>query len=722
MCLLFSLFAPPLPGIPHPPISCCFSHKHLSQGISYERSPSPIISMSRATAVWHASSDERKDDDPMAVLWQHERHVLVFTRAGKPVFSQHGDEEKLSPLCALLQVLLHIQEDDESGNEQNRGPGQSVPRSEGVTSSTTVKDELRQVIYYRALSTSGDTCHQSDVSTQVQALTLFFYVQNELMYVMAVRSVAPSPSADTIELSCAEEECETPPLASYCLAQLRHVHHCILLVLPTVNALLTRSPGLDVMSMYTPADRTALRELIDSYQTELAYAVGAVATLALSIEKRQVVQRALLGCYRSCADTTAGPPAHQLFSFLYFKNYLVAAVGPPETYTANLKVSASVPLALGPDNALCGGLHIDDTLLLYRYARSLVSRQPGEAWVPVCLPRFNSTGYLWCYAVNFTRYARDLRHQQGRTAWPNVWGENTELDVMLLHVSASQDDFTALSRSTRRFAQILYAPAVGDNFYYRLEEELYYRTPAPLTELVSFSRTSLHTCSAHDVYGCAGGGPLWYGMVIQESDAAFVNATPGKKLKATAQAATAAQGMLDCPSASMRLLFESQPSPLLGISTVENLKEFRQLAARYQAHLRASPASSSAPCMLFVRHNGTRAFAVVQPTLATLATLARQFFSPKNPFEMPTGDTTAGGDAEKIPQEGRCSATAASSCGVSYTTWAESVCALGVRELMVVFEGTIPEAIAWYWVAHILFMAVQRRSNFVVRQLIGDPQ
>lgn len=656
----------------------------------------------------------------MAVLWQHERHVLVLTRAGKPIFSQHGHEEQLSPLCALLQVLLCIHEDKGGGDEQSRGPSQPAPRSDGTASSAAVKDELHQVVYYRSKSASGQACHQGDVNAQVQALTLFFYVQGDLIYLMSVRSVAPSLPAGAVEMSNAEGECEPPPLASYCLAQLRHVHHCILLVLPTVNTLLTRSPGLDVMAMYTSADRAALRELIESYQTELTYAVGAVATLALSVEKRRVVERALLCCYRSCADAAVGPPAHQLFSFLYFKNYLVAAVGPPETYAADPKVSVSAPLALGPDTALCGCLHVDDALLLYRYARSLVSRQLGEAWVPVCLPRFNSTGYLWCYAVNFTRYARELRKQQGKTEWPKVWEEHTELDIMLLHVSASQDDFAALSRSTRRFAQILCAPAVEDNFYYRLEEELYYRTPAPLTELLPSSHTSVSTCSSRDLSGYTDGVPLWYGVVIQGSDAAFLNAAQGEEAKATTRAAAAATRPLDCPSASIRLLFESQPSLLLNIATVENAREFRQLVARYQAQLRAAPASSSAPCMSFVRHSSGLAFAAVQPTPATLATLAEQFFSPKNPFHVPTDGIDAGGGAEEFLQDGRCSAAAASHHGASYTAWVEGVRALGVTELTVVFAAATPEAMAWYWVAHILLMALQRRSRFVVRQLIGD--
>ncbi|KAG5468526.1 hypothetical protein CUR178_01358 [Leishmania enriettii] len=662
-----------------------------------------------------AGSDEATCDDPMAVLWQHERHVLVFTRAGKPVFSQHGDEEKLSPLCALLQVLLHMH-NEEGGNEKGRGPSQPAPVLDGAASSATVKDVVRQVVYYRALATPGQVQRQGNVGEQ--ALTLFFYVEGELMYVMAERSVASSPSADAEETSSGGD-CKPPPVASHCLAQLRHVHHCILLVLPTINALLKRTPGLDVMATYTSADRAALRELIESYQTELTYSVGAVATLALAKEKRRVVEEALLRCYRSCGDAAAGPPAQQLFSFLYFKNYLVAAVGPPETYVADMNIAVSVPLALGPGTALCGGLHVDDALLLYRYARSLVSRQAGEAWVPVCLPHFDSTGYLWCYAVDFTCYVRELRQQQGMTVWPRVWEAHTELDVLLLHVSASQDDFTALSRCTRRFSQLLYAPTVGDNFYYRLEEELYYRAPAPLTELLSLSHMSPVASSAHDVSGRPGGVPLWYSVVIQDDDAAFLDAPESEEAKAATRATAAAKHTRGCPSASIRLLFESQPSPLLNITTEDDVKDFRQLVTRYHSQLRATSSSPSAQCMLLVRHNSIITIAMVRPTPATLATLAGHFFSPQNPFSVPSDDTASGGETEGARHQGRYGAAAASRREVSYATWVEAVCALGVTELMAVLPAATPEAMAWYWVAHLLFMAVQRRGRFVVRQLIG---
>ncbi|KAK7196650.1 Trafficking protein Mon1 [Novymonas esmeraldas] len=629
-------------------------------------------------------SGEVASHDPTEVLWRHARHLLVLTRAGKPVFSLHGDEQGLSPLCALLQVLLHMHDTHEDDDDHDEGGGG------GAAARSSAKDELRQVVYYRSACASGEAGHEGDEEAPVQALTLFFSVQGELIYVMSIRSVAAAATGEASSGGGADPgECDAPPVARYCLAQLRHVHACMLLVLPTINALLAKTPALDVMSTYTSADRAALRELVDSYETELTYAVGAVASVALSVQTRQVVEDALLRCYRDCADAAVGPPAHQLFTFLYARDHLVAAVGPPETYAG----AASSPPALEPATALCGALHVDDALLLYRYTRSLISRQVGEAWVPVCLPRFNSTGYLWCYAVNLTQHARDLRRQRGLSVWPRVWEAAAGRDVMLLHVSAAQDDFTALSRSTRRCVELLCAPAVGDNFFHRLEEELSGGAPAPLTELLSLARLSPSTAC-----GRTGGVPLWYGLVLDGSG----GTTPARP---------------DRPSVAVRHLVESQPSPLLGIATAEDAKALRLLAVRYQAHLRATPVHAAAPSMLLVRHSSDVAVAVVLPTPATLTALARHYFSPQNPFCVPhhcDADAAHGDDVETVATSTRH--------GVSAAAWVDAVRALGAVELTAVFAAATPEALVWYWVAHVLFVAVRRRDRFLLRQLIGRPQ
>lgn len=718
----------------------------------------------------------RTGKDPMCALWEHRQHVFIFTRAGKPVFALHGNEEHMSPLFALFQVLLHMNEDDddvcdgESANSTADGSnrndvGQQQHRSlfghapllvqDAATTSTTATtlsssssaDEVRQVIYYQPYPDTVANCGVHEV----QALTLFFYVQGELMYVMAQRTAAPAPPShhsDTRDYDESVPYASTaPPVASYCAAQLRHVHHFVLLVLPNINALLRQQPSLDVMPIFTASDRAALRELIEGYTTRLTYAVGAMATLTLSVERRLVVEGSLLRTFRSRGDDDvagAAAPAQQLFSLLFYQDYLVASVGPPETYAVLAsEADRTAPLALGPADACCGGLHMDDALLLYRYARSLVRRQVGEAWAPVCLPRFNSTGYLWCYAVNFSRYIRELRGERGLSVWPDLWAARGEQDLLLIHISASQDDFTPLSRCTRRFAQLLYAPAVGDNFYYRLEEELCYRTPAPLTELLGSLQTSRGTSNVSPLPPLsssalpsrnAGGVPLWYGLLLQGGDPAFLTSDEVAETHTTTEAATAAAAAamhsLHFTTADIRLLFESQPSPLLNLTTVDDVKTFYESVIRYQAQLRAIPASSASPSMLLVRHSRVVTFALVQPTVSTLTTLAQCYFSTKAPFDAP-GNVDEEKDITFLLAGGASEATSStlgnptqqqhheSRRGVSFSAWVEAVRALGVVELTVALAASTPDALVWYWVARVLFMAVQRRARYVVRQLIG---
>ena len=38
----------------------------------------------------------------------HQKHIFIFSSAGKPIFSRFGDESRLAPLCGAMQVLMNI--------------------------------------------------------------------------------------------------------------------------------------------------------------------------------------------------------------------------------------------------------------------------------------------------------------------------------------------------------------------------------------------------------------------------------------------------------------------------------------------------------------------------------------------------------------------------------------------------------------------------------------
>ena len=52
---------------------------------------------------------------PEILIWFSLKHVLVFTKAGKPVWARHGDEEVTSALMGILYTMFSIVE--ETGDE-----------------------------------------------------------------------------------------------------------------------------------------------------------------------------------------------------------------------------------------------------------------------------------------------------------------------------------------------------------------------------------------------------------------------------------------------------------------------------------------------------------------------------------------------------------------------------------------------------------------------------
>lgn len=68
-------------------------------------------------------------------------------------------------------------------------------------------------------------------------------------------------------------------------------------------------------------------------------------------------------------------PSHLLFSILLSGNRIVECVSSRSNYS----------------------LHPDDAFLLLNLIQSSKSLQTNESWIPLCLPKFNDAGFLYCY-------------------------------------------------------------------------------------------------------------------------------------------------------------------------------------------------------------------------------------------------------------------------------------------------------------------------------------
>ena len=73
----------------------------------------PILSSTAIMAEAGSSqpAEDWKDEESSDWLTAEDRHVFILSAAGKPIFSLHGDEQKLSSFIGLVQAIVSFCED-----------------------------------------------------------------------------------------------------------------------------------------------------------------------------------------------------------------------------------------------------------------------------------------------------------------------------------------------------------------------------------------------------------------------------------------------------------------------------------------------------------------------------------------------------------------------------------------------------------------------------------
>lgn len=126
---------------------------------------------------------------------------------------------------------------------------------------------------------------------------------------------------------------------------------------------LSLSRRYDLRGLLGGTDRL-LRAAIHAGGTDPAMLLGAAPTLRMPPGTRAELGRAL----------AAAAPPEMLFGVLIAHNHVVAQVRPKKT-----------------------ALHPNDLLLLLSTVGSSASFREDEAWLPICLPRFNAKGFLYAH-------------------------------------------------------------------------------------------------------------------------------------------------------------------------------------------------------------------------------------------------------------------------------------------------------------------------------------
>jgi len=275
------------------------------------------------------------------------KHVFILSHAGKPIYSRHGDEQQLGPVMGMIQAVLALSQSlgGRGGREGGREGG-------------------------HVLSDDDDCCLRS-IRTTGGRRQFVFLIRQELTLLVVTSTREPEP---------------------FLKLQLEYLYHQIVLLLTArrITRCFAANPSYDLRELLGGTHRV-LSGILDmaspslppssssSSQHEESVAcllTSSVPTLPLDPSLRHDLGQSLLTI---CSSTPNLRPV--LYALLLSGPRLITLIQP------------LLPLH--------HRLHPSDLLLLLNFLTTQPSfRSSGassESWTPLCLPRFNDTGFLYAY-------------------------------------------------------------------------------------------------------------------------------------------------------------------------------------------------------------------------------------------------------------------------------------------------------------------------------------
>ncbi|GBG27125.1 Vacuolar fusion protein MON1 [Hondaea fermentalgiana] len=234
---------------------------------------------------------------------RRQKNVVIFSRAGKPIYSSGGDEFQLSSIFGLLQAML-----------------------------AKTDDRLR-------------------VIRAGKNFVIVFAARGPLLLAAASRGQEP---------------------VGYLQVQLEYIYAQILFHF-TLTALMDtfrRRPGYDMRGMLGGA-RTELLGVVELAESTPTLMLEAVPTLAIPQDARTQAINTLYTARQS----------NLLYAILLADDKLVAYISPKRH-----------------------PLHASDLVLLINFVHNAKQLRSQETWTPLCLPAFNSTGFLHAYAAYLSEH------------------------------------------------------------------------------------------------------------------------------------------------------------------------------------------------------------------------------------------------------------------------------------------------------------------------------
>lgn len=193
------------------------------------------------------------------------------------------------------------------------------------------------------------------------------------------------------------------------LEQIEYLHLQILSVLTAkIGPILEKKPSYDVRSLIYDTD-AVIQSMINGFERDPCYLFDSVHSLRLPHARRSRIGGILKSS--SVAPNSPGKQSAKnpvLFSILLAGKKLVTLIRPRHQ-----------------------ALHPTDLLILINLVTSWSSFRIGETWTPICLPKFNPSGFLYAH-VSFL-----------------------EEEICLIQLSAQQDSFSLLHANKERIVAAL---------------------------------------------------------------------------------------------------------------------------------------------------------------------------------------------------------------------------------------------------------------------------
>lgn len=208
----------------------------------------------------------------------------------------------------------------------------------------------------------GDESQLAPQMGMLQALVSF--VENmgdELRYISAGRANIVFLQRGALYLVAV---CSSGETVEHVWRQLHLFHSQIISILTKkVEQIFRRNASYDVRGLLGGTDRV-MRSLIHSATTDPAMLMRAIPCLRVPANIRSELTRSMV----------ASKPSELLFGLMIAHNHLVTLLRPRKT-----------------------SVHHDDVLLIMNTVASSTSFREDQAWLPICLPRFNASGFLYAH-------------------------------------------------------------------------------------------------------------------------------------------------------------------------------------------------------------------------------------------------------------------------------------------------------------------------------------